>query len=127
VKEILNLIREPVFVVDSNGIIKTANDSGRKVLGKSYDEIENVLGGDAFECIYAGLDGGCGRTEHCKTCAIRNTLKDTLNTGREYKNVPAFQNIKTDSGPEVLKFLISTEKVEEQVLLRIDEVSGNPS
>ena len=95
--QILNFIQEPVFIVDSNVTIKAANVSGQKLLGKSFDQIENAIGGDALECSYASMKEGCGKTEHCKTCAIRNILLDTLDTGQGYMNVPAFQNIKTDT------------------------------
>ena len=120
-KKLLRLVREPVFVIDSDGIMKAANDSGLKMLGKDTDEIEDVLGGDAFECSYASLEGGCGNTEHCKTCTIRNAVMDTLSTGKGYSNIPAFQSINTSEGPKILRFYISTEKVEECILLRIDK------
>ena len=120
-KELLRLVREPVFVINSDGIMKAANNSGLKMLGKDMDEIEDALGGDAFECSYASLEGGCGNTEHCKTCTIRNAVMDTLSTGKGYSNIPAFQSINTSEGPKILRFHISTEKVEECILLRIDK------
>ena len=92
------------------------------MLGKEMREIEKAPGGDAFECTYANQEGGCGNTVHCRTCAIRNIVMDTLATGQGYKNVPAFQSIETSDGPKLLKFYISTEKIEERILLRIDEV-----
>jgi hypothetical protein len=123
VKRILEFVQEPVFVIDSEGVIKTANRSGLEMLGKEMIEIENEFGGDAFECSYAGMEGGCGNTVHCKTCAIRNTVMDTLAAGSGYKNVPAFQSINTSDGTKILRFLISTERVEGYILLRIDEVT----
>ena len=120
-KELLSFVREPVFVINSDGIMKAANNSGLKMLGKDMDEIEDALGGDAFECSYASLEGGCGNTEHCKTCTIRNAVMDTLSTGKGYRNIPAFQSINTSEGPKIFRFYISTEKVEECILLRIDK------
>jgi predicted amidohydrolase YtcJ len=120
-KELLRFVREPVFVINSDGMMKAANNAGLKMLGKDMDEIEDALGGDAFECSYASLEGGCGNTEHCKTCTIRNAVMDTLSTGRGYRNIPAFQSINTSEGPKIFRFYISTEKVEECILLRIDK------
>ena len=122
-KQILNYVKEPVFVIDQDGIVKAGNESGLNMLGKDIEEIENELGGDAFECSYASLEGGCGNTIHCKTCAIRNIVMDTLSTGHGYKNVPAYQSINTTDGTRILRFCISTEKVGECILLRIDRVS----
>lgn len=122
VKAMLDFIDEPVLIVDSMGIVKTANESGLKLLGKDIDSIENHLGGDALECSYAMLPEGCGKTEHCRTCAIRNVLMDTLTHGHSYKKVPAYQKIKTPNGERIMRFYISTERVGEQILLRIDDV-----
>ena len=121
-KEILDIINEPVLVVDSVGVVKTANDKGLELLGKDLDAIEEHLGGEVLECTYARLPEGCGRTEHCKTCAIRNVLMDTLLNDRSYSKVPAYQKIKTPSGDRIMRFFISTEKVGEHILLRIDDI-----
>lgn len=123
IETLLDYIQEPVFVIDSEGKVRGTNSRGRQMLGKKIEDIENQLGGDAFECTYSKQDGGCGRTVHCKTCAIRNTVMDTLISGQGYQNVPAFQSIDTADGTSILKFLISTEKVNERILLRIDEVA----
>lgn len=121
-KTMLDMITEPVLVIDSMGLVLTANESGLKLLGKDLDALENHLGGDALECSYATLPEGCGKTEHCKTCAIRNVLMDTLASGRSYSNVPAYQKINTPSGERIMRFFISTERMGEQVLLRIDDI-----
>ena len=121
-KQLLDYVEEPVFIINSDGVIKGANKSGLVMLGKDMEKIKNELGGDVFECSYASSDGGCGNSVHCKTCAIRNIVMDTLSTGQGYKNVPAFQSINTSDGTRILRFYISTEKIEEIILLRIDNV-----
>lgn len=121
-EQILNCLREPVLVIDHEGIIKAANKSAQEMLGKDPTQIKDQLGGDVFECTYAGTEGGCGRTEHCKTCAIRNIIMDTLSTGHGYKNVPAFQSIQRNSQRQIIKFHISTKKIKDRIILRIDNV-----
>jgi len=122
-KSMLDLIDEPVLVLDSLGMVKTANEKGLKLLGKKLDEVADHLGGDALECSYAGEPGGCGKTEHCRTCAVRNILMDTLIHGHCHKKVPAYQKIRTPGGERIMRFYISTERVGEQILLRIDDVA----
>lgn len=121
-KDMLDLIREPVLIVDSDGFVRSANESGLRMLGKDLDSVVRQRGGDVFECSYAGLPEGCGETEHCKTCAVRNIIMDTLVHDRGYKNVPAYQKINTANGPRIMQFTLSTEKIGEQILLRIDDV-----
>ena len=122
VKGMLDIIDEPVLIIDSMGFVKSANEKGLKLLDKDLESVEAHLGGDVLECSYAKLPEGCGKTEHCRTCAIRNVLMDTLAHGRGYKNVPAFQKIRTPNGDRIMRFYISTEKIGEQILLRIDDI-----
>lgn len=123
VRKLLNIIVDPVLVLDNRGVVKTANESGLKLLAKDYPDIEGYPGGNVFGCVFASLPEGCGNTEHCRTCAIRNIVMDTLTGGKGYKNVPAFQNIQTPNGNRIMRFYVSTEKVDDHILLRIDDVA----
>lgn len=123
IQEWLDTLAEPVFLVDDGGRIVSANTAAQHIVQKDQAEIENKLGGDVFECANALLPGGCGRTEHCKACTIRNTVMETLASGRGVKNVSAYQDIKTKDGVRQMRFLISTERVGKVVLLRVDDVA----
>lgn len=125
VNTLINYIHEPVFVLNSDGRLVTANESGQKMIGKSIEDMFDVLGGDAFECVYAKDSAGCGNTEHCVTCSIRNTVMDTLLTGDSHVKVPAFQKLKTPEGEANLIFTITTELVNGRIMLRIDNVRPN--
>ena len=128
IKSLLDNIEEPVMMVDSMGHVKSANESGLRLLGKRLDAIEDLPGGEVLGCSYARLPEGCGNTVHCKTCAIRNILMDTLTHGRCYSKVPAFQRIRTPAGERIMRYYISTEKVGvDQILLRIDDVADKVS
>jgi hypothetical protein len=118
--EILSLISEPIFLIDDNGAVQGANKAASKMLKKDVPDIEDHMGGDVFECTYAKLDEGCGKTVHCLTCAIRNIVMDTLRSGRGFDKVPAFQSIDSAEGTRIIMFIITTEKLGEKVLLRID-------
>ena len=60
--EFLNQFEKPLFLVDEEGRILTANKIGLSVLNKTQEKIENNLGGDVFGCKYAKLPNGCGNT-----------------------------------------------------------------
>lgn len=121
-KKMLDLITEPVLIIDSLGVVQSANESGLKLLGKELGSVEDRLGGEALDCTYARLPEGCGKTEHCRTCAIRNVLMDTLVNDHCYRRVPAYQKISTPSGERIMRYYISTEKLGDHILLRIDDV-----
>jgi len=99
------------------------NREGCEILGKSNEALAGLLGGEAIECAYATLPGGCGDTIHCRTCTIRNTVTDSLLSGRSHLHVPAYADLHHVSGDKRLKFLISTERIGRAVLLRIDNMS----
>jgi len=115
----------PVLVMDDDIRVLGFNESARALLGSRVEGCLGRYGGDVLECAYARLPGGCGNTEHCKACAIRQTVTATYTTGDSRENVPAYQDIVTPAGIREVRFLISTEKVGNFVLLRIDEVRPN--
>jgi len=124
--ELLNLFADPVFLVNSEGRVTTANAAALSMLGKDHSDIKDRLGGDVFGCSYADQPGGCGHTTHCKTCTIRNTVTDTLETGRNHEAVAAYPDLHFITEEQKVRFLISTEKAGDAVLLRIDDVREEP-
>jgi hypothetical protein len=122
-RDFLDQFSRPVFLVDSEGRIVTGNTIGFSLLQKKPEEVEGELGGDAFGCRYAKFPGGCGNTVHCKTCTIRITVMNTLQSGKSNIRVPAYPDLHHMTGENRIRFFITTERVGEAVLLRIDEVA----
>jgi PAS domain-containing protein len=122
-KNFLDQFPKPVFLVDAEGRIVIGNSPGCTFLHKKPEEVDGKLGGEAFDCNYARLPGGCGQTIHCKTCTIRLSVMDTLESGNSRIRIPAFPDLHHLTGEYQIRFLISTEKVGEAVLLQIDEVT----
>lgn len=120
VQEFLDGLGAPVVLVDEDAKVVCANAQARDMLGKDASRIDGFKGGEVFECEYAYLPEGCGNTVHCSGCTVRLTVMDTLNTGRSHDRVPAFLNQRNVGK---ISLLISTEKVEDAVLLRIDDVT----
>jgi PAS domain-containing protein len=124
-EEYLDGLGAPILVVDASGTIQTADRQARALLQKELVEIQGYRGGEVFECVHARLPGGCGNTVHCSGCAIRHTVMETLRTGTGHLCVPAYLDHAAPGGTERIRFLISTEKVDEMILLRIDAVGGS--
>jgi PAS domain-containing protein len=120
--QFIDSLEEPVLVVDSEDRIENANRKARKLLGKELDDIKGAKRGEVFECAYARLPEGCGKTRHCSGCAIRRTVGHTLESGKSFLRVPATLRCEGPKGDKGTRFLISTEKVGDVVLLRIDDV-----
>lgn len=120
--EFLERIGAPVVVVDGNVRAQAANAAACKTLGKGVDEITGSLGGDFIQCSNAALPGGCGRSVNCAGCMIRHTVTDTYQTGSSHVQVPAYQKLQTPEGPVATRFVFSTERVGEVVVMRIDAI-----
>ena len=119
--DFLDALPGPIYVVDADCRIVGANTLGVQQLSKDLSAIEGRLAGEVFECKCARLPGGCGRTLHCKTCTIRRTVTETAETGKSCLRVPAFIDLADISKDMTIRFLISTEKVNHVVLLRIED------
>jgi len=121
-RSFLDGLDAPVLVVDSNCTVTTANDIALKLVNKDLTNIEGFRGGEVFGCAYARLPGGCGNTVHCSGCTIRRTVMDTFRTGKSHSKVPAILKQQKTTEPQEIHLHISTEKVADVVLLRVDKV-----
>jgi hypothetical protein len=121
-KDFLDAIEIPVLVVGLDVTIHYANKQAREILHKEMPSIEGLWGGKVFECVHAKQPEGCGNTIHCVGCSIRTTITDTMKTGVSYFHTPAYLCQGTPEDNQEIKFLISTERISDIVLLRIDKV-----
>lgn len=113
--EYLEGMPQPLFVV-KDARIQGANAAAREMLQKGHDQILGELGGSVFECEYSYLPGGCGATEHCPGCTIRNTVMECVQT-RKTKTTEVWLQQKSQK----LKFLVSTESDGTCVWMKIEK------
>jgi PAS domain-containing protein len=126
--EFLETLDDPVIVVDDDGVVVNANTRAQNLLNRDRDRIAGKRGGDIIECEHSRSPGGCGSTEHCRTgCVIRRSVTHTFSTGEALQGQTAYQMVFTSSGVNESRFVISTEKAGNLVLLRIDEGGGTDS
>lgn len=119
-QEFLDRLGVPVLLMSEDTRIRSASASAASAVGKGPGSVVGGLPGEVFDCVYARLPGGCGRTVHCSGCALRLTVLDTFQTGRPHKAVPAMLKVEAAGKERDVAFLITTEKVGGRVLLRID-------
>lgn len=120
--EFLDSLMAPVIVVDDNVRVVTANGRARQLVSKNMKAIGGRLAGEVFECAHSHEPGGCGHTIHCQSCMIRNSVTKTFQTGEPCIQIPACQDLDTFEGPRNVRFLITTKRVKDAVLLRIDDL-----
>jgi ferredoxin len=82
----------PVVLIEKSARVVAINKAACDFLGRGACGAIGLLGGEALECVHARLPGGCGKTVHCATCAIRNAVTRTHQTGQPQERVPARLN-----------------------------------
>ena len=111
----------PTLLVDGEGRVRTANPDALAMVGKNQVQVEDQLGGDVFECVNASLPGGCGMTELCSACTVRNTVTHTYLTGESQIGVPATLRVRKEGVTEEIFFDLTTEKVGDRVLVQVEQ------
>lgn len=123
-QEFLDELRVPVLLVDDDVRVMAASRQAQEILGKGLPQLAGEKGGDVLECVHAKKPGGCGRSVHCKGCTIRNSVTKTYRTGEPCTGVPAFPDVQIGDEVKTLSLRLTTEKVGDCVLLRIDDLSA---
>lgn len=116
----LDRLGQPVFLMNGEVTILAANQAAQEYVGGTISELENRLCGDVIRCFNADRPGGCGKTDQCPACTIRNSVLHTIATGKPLRKIPTQQLLRTSSGSGVASFRISTDMFGPFVCLRID-------
>jgi PAS domain-containing protein len=114
----------PVLMVEGDVRLVALNRPASAMLGRPPEELVGLLGGEALECSHSRLPEGCGRTVHCSTCTIRNTVTATQRTGKPQLRVPA--TLRRKEGSKAL--LVSTSLEGKLVRVTLEpQPTGDPA
>jgi transcriptional regulator with PAS, ATPase and Fis domain len=116
--EFLDRFERPVVVVDTGARVIAINRAMAELQGIEDRDAVNMLGGELMECEHARLPQGCGRTLHCKACALRRVVNDTVHTGEPQHHVPA--SLRVDA--QTLDLMVSSYQRDGVVFLLIEPV-----
>ena len=119
-QEFLESLEVPLLLVSGNLEVGALNPDALPWVEEEFDRVQGLLGGDVFQCSNARLEGGCGRTLNCSGCAIRNSVEHTHATGEALAGIPATLTTGPVDESTPIDLKVSTEKVGERVLLRIE-------
>lgn len=74
-QNVFDAIPTSIFVVDSDIKIFSVNKAAALMFDASRDAFVSKRGGDVLHCVNAlNTAGGCGRSTHCSSCIIRNSV-----------------------------------------------------
>jgi hypothetical protein len=122
----LNSIDAPILLMQPDPRqVRTANKKACELFEKDLSQIEGHRGGQVFDCIHAFTEAGCGKDENCEDCKIKNSVVETFISRKSFDGVSAVLDIKKNNSLKPYNLEISTEKVGDLVLIRIDKYEKN--
>lgn len=98
----------------------TANSKALRLFKKQLSQVENRRGGEVFDCIHSFTELGCGKDANCEDCKIKNAIVDTFNTGNPHHSVSTTLQIKQDNGTKPYTLQVSTEKIGNEAIVKIE-------
>jgi hypothetical protein len=119
--EWIEAIVPPILLMQGNPRqVITANKRALDLFEKELHEVEGRRGGQVFNCIHAFTEDGCGKDKNCDGCKIRDGIIDTFTTGNPHNGVSTSLQIKKANGTMTFVLQVSTEKVGDLALVRIE-------
>lgn len=115
----LDSLKIPIIALDGKGTQIGINAAAKKVCAGKTMGASAVWQGTIFECAHARLPEGCEKKVHCSGCAIRIATRETFSTGEGRHDVPAHLNHCSSDLSEEIELLISADKIDGIVFLRI--------
>ncbi|MDD2853485.1 MAG: putative zinc-binding protein [Desulfuromonadaceae bacterium] len=120
-REWIEAIDAPLLLMQGNPRqVITANRRALELFEKELGEVEGRRGGQVFDCIYASTEDGCGKDSNCEGCKIRDGIIDTFTTGKSHIGIFTSLQIKKATGTITYVLQVSTEKVGDLALVRIE-------
>jgi PAS domain S-box-containing protein len=98
-----------MLIVDPDRRVVELNEPAVQMTRRMKEASIGMRGGEALRCFHAfDHPEGCGFSDVCQSCIVRNTVIDTFRTGRNHRSVEAPIPYTTEEGSADLWVLIST-------------------
>lgn len=120
-RKYIESISNPVLLMQPEPrLVYTANTKAVELFNKKLFEIEGFRGGQVFDCVHSFTEAGCGKDVNCENCKIKAAIVDTFITENSFNSVESPLEIKKNNKIETYLLRISTEKIGNLALVRID-------
>lgn len=125
---LLESIDAPILLMQGNPRqVVSANTKALELFGKELSEVKSHRGGEVFDCIHSFTKDGCGKDVNCENCKIKNAIVDTFSTANSQNSVSTELSIRKANGTKAYVLQVSTEKVGDLALVRIERYDAGNS
>ena len=108
-RAIFDAIPLPAFIVDEDVRILDYNVAGGKLLGPEANLALHRRGGDALHCIHS-TSKGCGQSEPCEDCVIRNSVKRVFAGGGTHRQTHKAE-LRSGGNTVIIDLLVTTTRL----------------
>ncbi|MFZ5949481.1 MAG: hypothetical protein ACOYXC_02155 [Candidatus Rifleibacteriota bacterium] len=123
VQTFLDRFSQAVMMVDNLNNVIVANKAAKKLSKIDFNMFEQPRCGNLIGCIHSDTAEGCGATVHCQGCVIRRSIVETDRTGKPCRET-ACADQHFYQGKRVATMVVTTEKVADRILLKIEPIDG---
>ncbi len=125
---IFDTIPVQLLLVDDKMIVRRINHAVKEFVGREYLQIINRPVGNAIRCVNVDHnEKKCGSTPACQQCPLRNTIKNTLDSGKSVQNKEIQLTLKTETGNIKLWLSINAEPTtidgHKHIVLALDNIT----
>ncbi len=82
-REMLDGIPALIFIVDDDMRIHHSNTSAENRFGSDASKTASLRSGELLKCLNSA--NGCGKSEKCKNCVVRNSVAKSMNGQKIYR------------------------------------------
>ncbi len=113
IRKIFDAIPSILLLADDDVRILRLNAAAAGLLGVGIGDIHHQRGGEILHCIHATeVPEGCGYSENCKECVIRNSVKQSVSGATVYRQKTKMELVKNDGKITGKHFLVTTSPFE---------------
>jgi len=123
----LDAIPSILLIVDEDVRIHYMNLAGLEKLGVNNNEVYMKRGGEVLQCLHTyDVPEGCGRSESCKDCIVRNSVNRAFENGKVFRDKTRMQLVSKDKTIDIY-LMVTTAPYEYEdkiyVLLTLEDIS----
>ena len=100
--KVFDSLPTPLFIVDEDVRVHHFNPAAVSTFGPDFKDIYLQRGGEVLHCLHSTENpDGCGHSEFCKSCVIRNSVRSAFQLEKVYREKTRMDIVTGENRTEV--------------------------
>lgn len=123
ITHVIDNLPSAIIVLTPDTSIVMSNKIAQMFANKSPLDLFGLRGGEAFDCIHhTDHPDGCGSSNACRHCIVRNTVEHTIRTKENMANIEAPISF-SDKGDRILSLATTWLDENELVIVALNDIT----